>query len=292
MNAVNQEILSLFAMYDLSYQPADYRYVDFLAQVREHQNTIGAESVVVCIIPSTDNHPNKPEFWIIKNILVPLTSFIGEFSNPTVFRSRDQAKRFLHGKAGMLFPKGYDFHEAPRHKFRAGSLEEMNVATASSEAVKYAENWLNARGSAKNFITITLIGHRPYKQHPSMIKSMISLAKQLQAPDTLPVLIPDFEEQTAPNELDFEGLLVYSEASVNVQLLAATYQSSRVNIMAWDGPHQLCRYNQDCKYIILTDDEFAEADSGVYFKRGNIIELAPSPSSLTAVIKNIRQHLT
>ena len=126
-----------------------------------------------------------------------------------------------------------------------------------------------------------------------MINSMISLAKQLKAFNTLPVLIPDFEKQTVPNELDFEGLLVYSEASVNAQLLAATYQTSKVNIMAWDGPHQLCRYNKACKYIILTDDEFEGEDIKEQRNRGNFIKLVPSStSSVTSVVNNVRQYLT
>jgi len=274
MNDQNPHSL-LHTVYDLAIQPADTRYIDFLSEAATELERSDATSMIVCIVPSEDSADADQEFWQAKNILVPATNFIPNLANPMLFASRRQAEKYLEECGPLGFPE--NALKANSESFTIGdiSLVERDIAKASSEALSYVEKWLEIRSRGRDIVSVTLSGNRPEDQRVAVVDNLIAIARDFNAANVFPVIVPDFEHHVAGDEYSLEGMAVYSEAGVNIQLLAALYQLSVANIMAWDGPHEFCRYNAACRYLILKDDFFPAEVTNPDLSRGRLVQTAP-----------------
>ena len=262
----------LYAFYDLKVAPATFDIVTFLVMAEAMRLKKGLGSIHVVFVPGDGEGFRKRDLeqyrklgaahftvdtlrWRMTNILIPCCWTMPSCRHMSVCESREEARSFQESFALHVYPARYivdvplSGHDTGLVIKAAKHYDALPSIRASAQALNYVGNWLDGRSKGRKVIVITLreCAYEPYRN--SNITAWTKFARELDPGVYFPVFIRDTEVTFSRSHDDLPGLTVFPEASWNVELRAALYESSYLNMSVNDGPNVLCLYNNRARYI-------------------------------------------
>jgi tetratricopeptide (TPR) repeat protein len=257
--------MTLLAIYDLAVSPTSYDFTTFLALADLERRRADATAMHVIFVPaagegfwSNEALDVDQKRWRIRNMLVPLCWLWPSCHGVTVLTERDDAKRWLGRIRGPIFPVGYRLDRPVVEAFLWAAAtaeyvcgENLPPWTAPAQAQAFVQQWLGARALGKRVVAITLREARYHSEINSNIAAWAAFARSLDPRRYLPVIIRDTEASFDQTPKDLEGLTIFPEAALNVELRAALYEQSFIGLSVGTGPMQLQWLNPSCRFIVF-----------------------------------------
>jgi hypothetical protein len=256
---------TLSAFYDLSVAPETFDILVFLALADIRRRELGLERVHVIIVPGPKNgfsddyshlYGLKNKIWRLRNVLVPSCWLLASCRGVTVCAAREDAAA-IYSSAAAVFPENY----SPAVPVSATLWRDMlaclkkGVAlprfTASEQALEYADAWIAARNkNGRKIVSVSLRESGHLQERNSNVKAWGDFARSL--PDEcLPVIIRDTEKAVEPAPEELRGLLLFNEAACNLDLRAAFYMRSHLNMLISNGPAALAYLLEGVRVLVF-----------------------------------------
>ncbi len=266
----------LYAFYDLDVMSASFDIIPFLVLAEKNRISLGLRSLHVIIVPGTQQGfakgyfeyyqsmtPDKEKIrfayleWRVRNILVPCCWLMPSCKQLTVCTSRREAQETENLLADHIFPDRYlvNFPINPNENIYKMGVTPDNPSipslSATQTACDFVSEWIDKNCKGKKVVTITLREASYELDRNCNIQDWIKFARSLDQDIYSPVIIRDTENafQSMPEEMD--SLTIFYEASWNLEIRAALYQMSYLNLFVSGGPMILSWFNNKCRFLIF-----------------------------------------
>jgi len=252
----------LYAFYDLAVSPATFDIVTFLVLAELERKKAGCRAMHVVIVPGTNEgfheggspYGAEEKRWRLRNVLVPCCWLIPACQQVTVCTSREEARVFEASLVSCAYPWGYTVR-FPKDGYTLRTVVTTSRETdlpsihATSEAVRLLGDWINSTSGGRKVVTITLRECSYERDRNSDLEAWGAFARGLDSTLFFPVVLRDTETafEASPSSLD--GLRVFPEVVWNIELRAALYELSYLNLFMINGPATLCIFNQRARCI-------------------------------------------
>jgi hypothetical protein len=134
---------------------------------------------------------------------------------------------------------------------RSDQNEQIGILRSPTQGLRYVERWMGPRLSGKKLITITLRNYGFMPARNSNLEAWAAFAHRLDSARYLPVFVLDTELTLDPLPSALTGFEVFREASWNVWLRMALYESSYLNLGVNTGPLFMCVLNAKTRVLIF-----------------------------------------
>jgi len=263
----------LYAFYDLSVAPTTFDFVKFLAIAelhRQQNNCICIHAVIVSglqdgfrkgdLLAFNRGHSGYSKDimdWRLRNIIIPCCWQFPTCKEVSVFKNREEANEFYESVVTYVYPPGYSVKKPIiRHYLKyivnaVRSGKDVEYITANEQALVYVKDWIDYNVGDRKPIVITL-RELPYNSaRNSNLVAWASFAKSLDKDVYVPIFLRDTERTLTevPNEL--EDMLVFNEASFNIDLRTALYELSYLNMSINNGPMYLFLLNKKARGLVF-----------------------------------------
>ncbi len=253
----------LYAFYDLAVSPATFDIVVFLLLAELEREQSGCSSLHIVIVPGphdgfrVDGAPYSTDDkrWRLRNILVPCCWLIPACQNVTVSTSRREARAMQTFLAKRIFPKGYTV-SSPVEQYGYSHLAVASSRGAAVPSIQappqarlFMKAWIQLNAGNRQVITITLRESSYELDRNSSLHDWSEFARSLDPTVYCPVLIRDVEAAFKPLPAELDGLLICDEVVWNIELRAALYELSYLNMGISNGPCGLFVFNQRSRYL-------------------------------------------
>lgn len=265
---------TLYAFYDLGISPATFDVVAFLVLAELERKKKGCASLHVAIVPGhvegfrdgdlmayqkrgAVDCNNDYMRWRLKNIVIPCCWLISSCQQITVCASRKEAESLKTLLAKHIFPDGYALSSpierySPIYTMTAASHEPFFPSIcATPQARRFAENWILTNLGDRKLITISLRECAYEHDRNSSLEDWGAFVRSLDMSVYCPVIIRDIETSFYPLPEIFNGAISFKEAVWNLELRAALYELSYLNMFVGNGPDAMCCYNRKTRFIKL-----------------------------------------
>lgn len=283
----------LYAFYDLAVSPATFDIVHFLVLAELERKEVGCSSMHVVIVPgpsegfrkgSTGTYHESGTWdydadymhWRLRNILVPCCWLIPSCKQLTVCTSREEAMVLEASLVTHVFPKkerntirhpqeNYNYSHivaSMSHGFVLPSIQPK------PQACRYISNWLQANADNRKVITITLRESSYEQDRNSNLKDWAAFVRSLDSAVYFPVIIRDTESALEPIPPELNGLTIFAEIPWNLELRAALYKLSYLNMFTSGGPAILAILNHQTRYLmfkIITSSCVVSAERHLFY---------------------------
>ncbi len=265
----------LYAFYDLAVSPATFDIVWFLVLAELQRKQVGCPSLHIVIVPGPDAGFRAGDLeiyrrddgigyydtdymkWRLRNILVSCCWLISSCQQVTVCTSRKEAQAFQASLTRYIFPKWYTVR-FPKEKYNMSHVVAaaskgvvLPTVQATPQARRFVSDWIQLKAGVRKVITITL-RESPYMQdRNSNLEAWGAFVRSLNPSIYCPVVIRDTETAIKLLPSDLDGLLVFPEVVWNVELRAALYELSYLNMSVSNGPFMLCVLNPRARYLMF-----------------------------------------
>ena len=264
----------LYAFYDLEVSPTTFDITAFLVLAELERNTIGCSTLHIIIVPSSDegfcsndleryhrsgesSYNSDTLHWRLRNILVPCCWLIPSCQNITVCTSREEAQGIENSLVKHVFPKQYtvcspvENYDA-KHIIDAVSQKAfLPSIQATPQARFFVSTWIQTNVAERKLITINLRDCAYQLGKNSIAKQWGSFANSLDPAIYCPVVIRDIDAAFKPVSPEFKGIHIFPEIVWNLELRAALYELSYLNMFVGNGPDAMCCYNRKTRFIKL-----------------------------------------
>lgn len=256
---------TLYAFYDLAVSPATYDIVAFLVLAELRRREVRCTQVHVVIVPGPNEgfrddvtpYDAGDKQWRLRQILVPCCWLVPSCRQVTVCTSRDEARALQVAVARHVFPRGYTVR-CPIEKYYFSHIVEatnggaiLPSIEATAQARRFIGDWIARWADGRKLVTITLRESSYQQTRNSSMKEWAAFVRGLDRSKYLPVVIRDIERAFEGHPPGFDGAALFNEVVWNVELRAALYESSFLNLMVNNGPALLCLLNGKCRYIMF-----------------------------------------
>jgi hypothetical protein len=129
--------------------------------------------------------------------------------------------------------------------------EEVGILRSSAQGLRYVERWLAPRLAGRRLVTITIRDYTFMSARNSNLEAWAEFTRRLDAREYLPVFVLDTERTLDPLPSPLAGFEVFREASWNVGLRMALYESSYVNLGVNNGPIFMCALNARTRLLMF-----------------------------------------
>jgi len=258
----------LYVFYDLWVSPPTYDIIKFLIRAEIARKESGYKFLNVVFVPGpangfrTGDAKSYPSIeymqWTLRNLMIPCCWQIPSCRQVMVCATRQEAQALRALLVKNVFPKGYtprvpilNFAYDWQHIVHA-SKQGVRIPTtqATTQAINFVKNWIQTNVAAgKKVITVSLREASWENARNSDLKEWVIFARNLDSSTYCPVFLRDTEVafNHLPDELN--GFLVFSEASWNIEIRAAVYELSYLNLFVASGPSTFCRLNRHARSL-------------------------------------------
>ncbi len=255
----------LYAFYDLAMSPPTFDVVDFLLLAELERRETGCAALHVVIVPGRNQgfregdapYDLDSKHWRLRNILVPCCWLIPMCQHVTVCVSREEAQEIQGVLAKRVFPKGYTVRvPIERHMYShvvaaTSSGAVLPSLQATPQAKAFMKEWLQLRAGDRRVITMTLRECSYQPERNSRLEDSVRFARSLDPTAYCPVFVRDIETAVKPPPAELAGLLVCDAAVWSVELRAALYELSYLNMGVNNGHCILFMLNQRSRYLLF-----------------------------------------
>jgi len=264
----------LYAFYDLEVSAPTFDIVAFLALAEIERKKIGCDSLHTVIVPGSNKGFHRKYIeeylqfgtlnsavdrlsWRVRNLLVPCCWLIPSCRKVTVCASREEAQAFQSSLVRHIFPKGYTVRFPKKYYSfdlmlaAASQGAPLSPVRATPQALRYVSDWIQSNTNGRKAVTITLRECMCRRDRNSNLKAWGQFARGLDHDIYCPVIVRDIEAVFRPLPAELEGLTIFSEPCWNIELRAALYELSYLNLFVINGPLALCQYNRRTRYLVF-----------------------------------------
>ena len=260
---------TLYAFYDLQVAPISYDVSWFAATADRARRRMGLSRLHFVIVPGIKDGLREERkayesavdasarLWRLHNIVLPIFTLVPSFAGLNILPSRDAAGALRAAAGGRVYPAHYE-PGLPVAHWPSELLtepcdpgEEIGVLRSSPQGLRYVERWLASRLGGRRLVTITIRDYNFMPARNSDLEAWTSFARRLDAARYLPVFVLDTERTLDPLPDSLAGFEVFREASWNVGLRMALYESSHANLGVNNGPLSLCTLNAKTCVLIF-----------------------------------------
>lgn len=285
---------TLCLFYDLENSPITFDLCWMLVLANKNRESLGLKHMHVVFVPGNhqglreemteyDDVINKnSRYFRLYNLLFPLTHLIKACNGFTYCSTRTQAELIRKQMFPNIFPSNYNTYFNIEYDLLAEVINEPSqkimALAAVPQSLQYINQWIKERASGKKIITITLRYYDYMPERNSNIDAWLEFSKSIDHNEYFIVIIPDTESAMKKPLRGFEQFAHFKEACWNIDLRAALYETSYLNLGVNNGPFALCWLNEKCRYIMfkIVTDEVPQTNSRVLANRGfNLGEKPP-----------------
>ncbi len=264
----------LYAFYDLSVSPTTFDIAVFLiqAEIYRRQNKISHLHLVIVPGPEkgfragdlhaylntgAKNYDYETMRWRLNQILVPCARLLHSCSHITVCRYRAEAHAIQQNMAFHVFPASYSVSESVacynwKSFLNASSQTDLLPSlNASGQAQRYVRNWIQQNTGNRKLIIITLRESSYQALRNSDLKSWCLFADRLNHNKFLPVFIRDADTAFSPLPSELKNRVFFNEAIWNLDMRAALYEQSYLNMFVNNGPATMCAFIRNSRFLIF-----------------------------------------
>ncbi len=279
----NKQSDILYAFWDHKVAPATFDILAFLILAEVEREKLGCKSLSVVIVPGPDHgfrqgdlnayndlkhgsqsYDEKSMNWRMRNIEVACCSQLPSCNKVMICASREEARAVQASLAKFIFPKGYTV-SLPIPVYQLTKIESLAdkkvilpTLAATEQSRRFVGEWLSSQTKGRKVITITLRESLYEKSRNSNLKAWSDFARSLNKDVYCPVILRDTEVAFKPLPPELRGLVVFSEASWNVELRSALYELSYLNMFISNGPLALCFFNRQTRYLVFRSNVYEE----------------------------------
>jgi hypothetical protein len=262
----------LYAFYDLATSPVTFDVVKFLILAELARRRENCDGLHVVIVPGPkggfrDDHftpyDTADKQWRLRNLVLPCCWLVPSCQQLTVSGSRYEAERQTNG-GHRLFPEDYSVHH-PTERYdylrvhQAAQQSLLPSLSATARALTLVEEWAEKHAAGRKVVTITLRECAYEKSRNSRLPEWAAFARMLDTDVYYPLLIRDTMAALQPFPETLRGLNVSTDISWNLELRAALYQTSYLNLFQNCGPYVLSAFNRQSRYINTTQANVADS---------------------------------
>ena len=262
----------LYAFHDLAVAPATFDIVVFLVLAELERKETGCSALHVVIVPGpaegfregslrayqemgAEQYNVDSLRWRLRNILVPCCWLVPSCQQITVCASREEAMVLEASWVKHVFPKRYTVRIPVENYLYSHVVDSISRGLvlpsiqATPQALDYVSQWIEANAGNRKVIPITLREYRFKRDRNSSLEDWGAFARSLDCDVYFPVFIRDTEAAFGPLPAELCGLTIFPEASWNIELRAALYELSYLNMSVNTGPAALLSFNRLTRYL-------------------------------------------
>ena len=257
---------TLYLFYDLEVSPITFDFAWALVLADCERKRRGLAYIQVVFVPGKKEglREEDPEYeaqinqftrsWRSHEILYSLCHLLPQCLGVTLCASREEANILCERVRPHVFPKYYNVifpiaHTASQAlAFKDNTMSVMTLR-ATIPALHYIKQWLEPRLGNRKLITITLRQSSYMPVRNSNLSAWAEFAASLSAEEFYVVFLPDTEASLLKTPAFLRGFVCFMEPCWNLNLRAALYEISYLNLGVNNGVMALCWLNDTCRYI-------------------------------------------
>ncbi len=260
---------SLYAFFDLQVAPITYDVGWFAVAADRMRRQKNLARIHFVIVPGNKDGfreeraayesvvDTSARLWRLYNVVLPILTLVPAYSGLSLLPHRDAVHSLRATAGNRVYPSDYEpglpvahlpvelLQSPPRQD------EEIGILRSPLQAMRYIESWTAPRLSGRKLVTITLRNYAFMPARNSNTEAWIAFARRLDSTKYLPLFVLDTERTLDPLPDIFSGFEVLREASWNVWLRMALYESSHVNLGVNNGPLFTCALNARTRLLIF-----------------------------------------
>jgi hypothetical protein len=259
----------LFAFFDLQVAPITYDVSWFVAAADYKRRKMGLNRIHFVIVPG-----NKDGFreertvyestvdtatrqWRLYNIVIPILTLLPAFGGLTFLPYRGAVGAIRAAAQDRIYPEHYEPSLPVSHlPIELLGLSEndgqgIGILRSPTQARRYIDRWIAPRLAGRRLITITVRDYLFMPARNSNIQAWAAFARRLDPAKYFPVFVLDTERTLDPSPDALVGFEILREASWNVWLRMALYESSYLNLGVNNGPLFMCMLNAQTRLLIF-----------------------------------------
>jgi hypothetical protein len=260
---------TLYAFYDLQVAPITYDACWFAATADMARRRRGLRRVHFVIVPGTKGGVREERavyeaavdvaqrIWRVHNVVIPILTLVPSLAGYTVLPDRRAAESLRANARERVYPEHYEpalpvsHHPSELLRLRPGELTGIGVLRSPLQGLRYVQRWMASRLHGRRVISVTLRDYAFMTARNSNLDAWAAFARRLDPATYLPVFVLDTERTLDPLPAVLEGFEILREASWNVGLRMALYESSYLNLGVSNGPLYLAAMNDQVRLLIF-----------------------------------------
>ena len=260
---------TLYAFYDLQVAPVTYHACWFAAAADLTRRRRGLRRIHFVIVPGTRDGVREERvvyeeavdvaqrIWRVHNLVIPILALVPSCAGYTMLPDRRAAEALRAAAGDRVYPRHYEPALPVSHypsellTFRPDERVGVGVLRSSEQGLRYVGHWLAIRRHGRRVITVTLRDYAFMPARNSNLEAWAGFARRLDPATYLPVFVLDTERTLDPTPAELEDFEVFREASWNVGLRMALYESSYLNLGVNNGPLFLAAMNDRTRLLIF-----------------------------------------
>jgi hypothetical protein len=260
---------TLYAFYDLQVAPITYHACWFAVASDLARRRRGLRRIHFVLVPGTKNGVREERaayeasvdvaqrIWRVHNLVIPVLTLVPSCAGYTVLPDRRAAEALRAAACNRVYPRHYEPALPVSHypsellALRPGEHAAVGVLRSSEQGLRYVERWMAARRNGRRVITVTLRDYSFMPARNSNLEAWAAFARRLDPAAYLPVFVLDTERTLDPTPAELKEFDVFREASWNVGLRMALYESSYLNLGVNNGPLFLAAMNDLTRLLIF-----------------------------------------
>jgi len=259
---INKDTLYLF--YDLEVSPVTFDFAWALALAEQYRIKVKLKKLHVVFVPGNNKGLREETAdyeecidlfarrWRRNEILYPLCDLLTTCEGVTICSTREEAYYICEKTRPHIFPKRYSttfpIAHSTSHLFSNCSKDTMALRS-TVQARRYIKQWLETRLANRKLITITLRCSSYMPDRNSNILAWAAFVNKLDLSEYFPVFLPDTDSAFNALPQELAGFVLFNEPAWNLNLRAAMYELSYLNLGVNNGAMVLCWLNAKCRYI-------------------------------------------
>lgn len=260
---------TLYAFYDLQVAPATYDASWFAVAADLTRRRKRLSQIHFVVVPGTKDGVREERaayetvvdtasrLWRVHNIVVPVFTLVPACAGYTVLSSRRAARTLRTAAGARVYPEYYEpglpvsHHPSELLAAARGGDAGIGILRSPLQALRFVERWMAPRLRGRQLITITLRDYGFMIARNSNLEAWAAFARRLDGAKYLPVFVLDTERTLDALPSPIEDFEVFREASWNVGLRMALYESSYLNLGVNNGPLFTCTKNSRTRLLIF-----------------------------------------
>lgn len=268
---IKKNIISehFIAIYDLNINPITFNFIEFLILCNYKKNNQKYTGYKIYFIKKnfkskeykylhdkiySSKISKDSQSWRFNNIILPLLECVGD--NCLEYRVLKSDKDLFHSLKGLdTYPENYNKYNKPLPDItfiykQIKTLKNIGLS-APAQGKFYVNQFLKNHNLEKKSIITVTIRYQDYDNvRNSNLNEWLSFCEYVESTGYKIVVIPDTDNSWYIKNF-FSKFLVFNEASFNLGLKIALYESSKMNYFPACGSADLCTFNENTNYIIF-----------------------------------------
>lgn len=260
---------SVCLFYDLSVSPITYDFVWPLVEAERLRRLYGLDDIKVVVVPGRylgvrredDDYEDAVDVearrWRLHHTIVQLCRLLPTVGGLTVCASRLEATVHRAVFARRVYPRRY----WPAFPLAHRPSDILDVARrgepvplplrATEQGLRYVRPWLRRHAAGRRPVVITLRRYHYMPARNSDLDAWVAFAQRMDKSIYVPIFVQDTETALDALPPALASFPVMAEASWNLDLRMALYESAYVNLLVNNGPHGLCLFSDSCRYVMF-----------------------------------------